>query len=205
MRAFEPALVAILALLVVAGAPMAPVTVTTAQASDTATGPVADASVPGPLRPTVPLVTVPDKAHPTAPTRAPQMATRRTPPPPAARTARAAPTAWSGVITPIRRGGDAKGKVVANLATHELKLTDFSVADRPNLEIWLTAAEPSAPAATQIEAKHVSLGRLKKPRGDQVYRFPAVLDLAVYRTVLVWSRRDRAPDAAARLNPNRLD
>ena len=40
--------------------------------------------------------------------------------------------------------------------------------------------------------------------GDQLHP-RGVLDPAVYRTVMVWSRRDRAPEATARLVPGKTD
>lgn len=155
--------------------------------------------VPGPLRPATPLVLPQDKVRPNQPARQPA------PPPPSRRTAQPQPpraiTTWTATLAPARKGAEVKGRVTATVATRELKLTDFLVDDRPGLEVWLVAADPATPAATLAEAKHVSLGRLKRPKGDQTYRIPAELDLAVYRSVVVWSRRARAPEAAARLAP----
>lgn len=199
MRAIRPTLVAIFALLTVTDQRIG---VDVARATETAPSGL-DADVPGPLRPVAPVA--PTTA--TASTRPAQAAQRvqepapRRPAPPA----QAAPAVWTGTLAPIRRGGEAKGRVVATIATRELKFTDFSVSDRPSLEIWLSAAEPNAGAATLQDSKHVSLGRLRKPRGDQTYRFPAELDPAIYRTVVIWSRRDRSADAAARLSPARAN
>jgi hypothetical protein len=49
------------------------------------------------------------------------------------------------------------------------------------------------------DTKRVSLGRLKKAEGDQTYRMPPEIDLRVYRTVVVWSRRERSARAHAPL------
>ena len=190
MRPFRSASAALLACVLGIGPARA--------AEDTA------AAVPGPLRPLGPIDIAPDKTRPgPAQPRAPEPPQRR--PQVQAPPTRTAPLTWSATLAPAKRGGEAKGKVVATVATHEIRLTDFAVADRPGLELWLTAADPAAAPGTLMETKHVSLGRLRKPRGDQLYRFPAELDLSVYRTVLVWSRRDRAADAVARLAPARTD
>jgi hypothetical protein len=200
MRAIRPTLVAIFALLTVTDQRIGAIA---ANATETAPA-EADADVPGPLRPAAPSVLVPDRNRPAqAAPRIQEAAPRRPTLPP--QPARAAPAAWTGALAPIRRGGEAKGRIAATIATRDLKLTDFSVSDRPTLEIWLSAAEPNASAATLQETKHVSLGRLRKPRGDQTYRFPAELDLSIYHTVVIWSRHDRAPDAAARLMPTRAN
>ncbi len=182
--------------------------------------------VPGPLRPTRPDAAppVPAEKGRATPTRA------VTPPPPTSATKRTGtadpkalrPITWSAPLLPIARavdagrapskqttasraGGDVKGRVTADPGARQLKFADFQVPDRPDLEVWLTAAEPSAPASIQMESKHVSLGRLRKPRGDQTYKIPPELDLSVYRTVLVWSRHTRSADAFARLVPSRTD
>jgi len=202
MRAIRPTLVAIFALLTVTDQRIG---IAAARASESVPATV-DADVPGPLRPVVPLA----PATPTASTRPAQAAQRvQDPAPrrpaPTTQPANAAPAVWSGTLAPIRRGGEAKGRVVATVATRELKFTDFSVSDRPSLEIWLSAADPNVGAAALQDSKHVSLGRLRKPRGDQTYRFPAELDPAIYRTVVIWSRRDRSADAAARLAPARAN
>ncbi len=156
--------------------------------------------VPGPLRPAAPLVLPQDRVRPNQPVKP-----TPPPPPPSRRAAQPQPpraiTAWTATLAPARRGAEVKGRATATVATRELKLTDFLVDDRPGLEVWLVAADPATPAATLAEAKHVSLGRLKKPKGDQTYRFPAELDLSVYRGIVVWSRRARAPEAVGRLAP----
>lgn len=182
--------------------------------------------VPGPLRPSRPDATPPapsDKGRAT-----PQRAVAPPPPtPPAKRTGAPDPKAprpitWSAPLQPITRagdagrtaikpvpasraGGDVKGRITADPGARQLKFIDFQVPDRPDLEVWLTAADPGAPAAIQMESKHVSLGRLRRPRGDQTYKIPLELDLSVYRTVLVWSRHTRSADAFARLVPSRTD
>lgn len=181
--------------------------------------------VPGPLRatqPPVPVVTAPvDRAQPVKPQRAAPPA-----PPkrgqPATQTQSGRPITWSATLQPIARpgdakrgptrtsgdprtGGDVKGRITADVGARQLKFSDFQVPDRPDLEVWLTAADPTAPAATQMESKHVSLGRLRKPRGDQTYKIPAELDLSIYRTLLVWSRHTRSADAFARLVPGRVE
>lgn len=202
MHAIRSLLVAISALLAVTDPRIGPFGSDAARATGIAPERVDEEIVPGPLRPTAPLAATADRTRPGPAPRVQEPPRRAVAPP---QPVRAAPATWIGNLTPVRRGSEAKGKIVVTVAGRELKLTDFSVADRPMLEIWLSAADPGATAAKLQETKHVSLGRLRKPRGDQVYRFPAELDPAIYRTVVVWSRRDRAPDAVARLTPARAN
>lgn len=150
------------------------------------------APVPGPLRPLVQ----------TAPTEAAKPAGRTSP----ARRDPAPPMAvrsWKGTLGPLAAGELARGRVVLDVQTHQVRIDDFAVTDAPGLEVALVAGDDVKTTAAVLAAKRVSLGRLRKIKATVILRFPAELDPAVYRTLVVWSRRDRAPRAVARLAPNR--
>jgi hypothetical protein len=162
----------------------------------------ADEDVPGPLRPTG---TVPGPAQATPGRRTPAP----TPPPRPAdiktQSRERAIVGWEGRFRAGRSGEteSAEARALVRLPGRELVFENFAVADRPDLEVWLVAADRVTTADDALSAKRVSLGRLKKPAGNQTYRLPQELDVAVYRHVVVWSRRDRSPRLAALLQPRR--
>lgn len=150
-----------------------------------------ESTVPGPLRP---LPVAPPEV---APPRRPTSVVRPIQPP------RAAVRAWAGRLVPLVKGELARGTVRLDLVAHRVEITDFAVTDGPDLEVALVAADRPKTTAEVLGAKRVSLGRLKRIREKVTLRFPAELDPAVYRTLVVWSRRDHAPRAVAPLAPER--
>ncbi len=153
-------------------------------------------SVPGPLRGTPPPLPAATAAEQRRPDPAPVAPPRPEQP--------VAPVkVWAGTLAPPTPGGNARGKVAVDVAARELRLTDLVVDDAPGLEVILVAGDAPLTTEAVLAAKRVSLGRLRKPKGPQVYRVPAELDLTVYRAVIVWARRDKAPRALARLAPAR--
>lgn len=149
------------------------------------------AAVPGPLRP------LPAGPVDPTPVRRPVVAPRTVAPP------RAAARAWVGRLAPTAKGELANGAVRLDLVAHRVEIADFAVTDAPDLEIALVAADRILTTADVLASKRVSLGRLKRIRAKISLRFPAEMDPAVYRTLVVWSRRDRAPRGVARLAPDR--
>ena len=83
----------------------------------------------------------------------------------------------------------------------ELKLEDFQVSEVPDLEILLVAGDRIAKPDDVLTSKRVSLGRLKKIVGRQIYRMPAEVDPSTYRSVVIWSKRRKIVVASARLEP----
>lgn len=158
-----------------------------ARADDAAAPP----PVPGPLRP------LPAPAEPDLPSRRPP-AQRHDPvaPPRVVR-------AYLGTLAPIGAGEQARGTVRLDVATHQVRIEGLAVADGPALEVALVAADRPTTTAQMLAVKRVSLGQLKRVRATVILRFPAELDPTVYRTLVIWSRRDRAPRAVARLLPER--
>jgi hypothetical protein len=92
----------------------------------------------------------------------------------------------SGEFEPVRHG--ARGTAAAlrlDDGGRVLTLTDFDVANGPDLRLYLVAG----PARTEAEVDDlVDLGSLKGNVGDQQYRIPRSVDLERYSTVVVWCR-----------------
>lgn len=162
---------------------------------------VGDDEVPGPLRPA---------GGSTSPVQIPAVRRGQPSPPQRPENLRPAPTqrvivGWEGRFRAGESGESEspEARALVRLPARELVFENFAVADRPDLEVWLVAADRVKTADDALSAKRVSLGRLKKPVGNQTYRLPQELDVAVYRNVVVWSRRDRSPRLAALLQPRR--
>ena len=159
-------------------------------------------AVPGPLRPLAPAAPTNAPATPTParPAARPPVADVRRPTP---GPFRPATQVFVGQLAPLARGELARGRIRFDVATRQLRVDDFAVTDGPELEVALVAADRLATTADVLEAKRVSLGRLKRVKATLVLKVPAEVDASVYRTMIVWSRRDKAPRAMARLLPER--
>lgn len=72
--------------------------------------------------------------------------------------------------------------------TRVLRLEGLDVENGPDLFVLLAEADAAA-AEEAYESRTVSLGRLKGNKGDQTYVIPAGVDLARYRSVVIWCRR----------------
>ena len=162
--------------------------------------------VPGPLRPVVlpppeePPPVVPDKrraqAKPApAPAPAPDHTAAVEPAKPTA------PVPLEGAFRPGATGEKAAGRVLVRPGVAELRIEKLAVTPGRDLEVWLVAVDRLGNGDDLTDTKHVSLGRLKKTEGDQVYKVPPEIDLRVYRAVVVWSRRERLARAGALLSP----
>ena len=69
-----------------------------------------------------------------------------------------------------------------------LRLEDFRTDNGPDLNVYLSAAPPGAPAGA-FDDDFVDLGDLKGNVGSQNYEIPAGLDLDRYSTVAIWCVR----------------
>jgi hypothetical protein len=82
--------------------------------------------------------------------------------------------------------GSAEGKAtVVSLAkggNRVLTLTDFAVANGPDLRVYLV------PGDGKDTGDHVDLGGLKGNKGNQQYDLPADVDIGKHRTVVIWCR-----------------
>ena len=81
-------------------------------------------------------------------------------------------------------------------------LADPGSADGPDLRVWLTdQAVTSGPGGWTVfdDGRYVEAGKLKGNRGDQVYRLPAGIDPAGFRSVSIWCKRFSVSFGAAEL------
>ena len=69
-----------------------------------------------------------------------------------------------------------------------LRLEGLDVENGPDLYVTLAAAAADAPEDA-FDRDYVSLGRLKGNKGDQTYALPAGLDLAGFRSLVIWCKR----------------
>ena len=79
-----------------------------------------------------------------------------------------------------------------------LRLEDFRTDNGPDLNVYLSAAPPDAPASA-FDDDFVDLGDLKGNVGAQNYEVPAGLDLDRYSTVAIWCVRFGVVFGAAEL------
>ncbi len=79
-----------------------------------------------------------------------------------------------------------------------LRFEDFRTDNGPDLNVYLSAASPDAPAG-QFDDDFVDLGDLKGNVGSQNYEIPVGLDLDRYSTVAVWCVRFGVVFGAAEL------
>jgi hypothetical protein len=82
--------------------------------------------------------------------------------------------------------GSAEGKAtVVSLAGGDervLTLTDFAVANGPDLRVYLVTGDG------KDTGDHVDLGGLKGNKGNQKYDLPKDVDIGRHRTVVIWCR-----------------
>jgi hypothetical protein len=99
-------------------------------------------------------------------------------------------------------GHDARGTALiieaANGDTY-LRFEDFEVENGPDLKVYLSRAEASAPE-DRLAADIVDLGDLKGNVGNQNYLVPGSVDLTKYRSAVVWCRRFSVGVAVAPLD-----
>ncbi|MEM9302644.1 MAG: DM13 domain-containing protein [Pseudomonadota bacterium] len=86
-----------------------------------------------------------------------------------------------------------------------LRFEDFRVTNGPALVVLLSKAESPATADAVIDAGFVSLGKLKGNVGNQNYTIPADLDLAQYRSAVIWCELFDVLFSQAALIPNSFD
>ena len=89
---------------------------------------------------------------------------------------RSHPTEGSAVVL-----GDGSGQ-------RFLRFEDFRTDNGPDLNVYLSAAPPDAPAG-EFDNDFVDLGDLKGNVGSQNYEIPVGLDLDHYSTVAIWCVR----------------
>jgi hypothetical protein len=83
-----------------------------------------------------------------------------------------------------------------------LRLDDFEVLNGPELHIYLVPIDPVPQTVGTDIAGSLDLGQLKGNIGSQNYDLPAELDLAQYRSVVIWCQPFKVPFIAAPLATN---
>ena len=82
-----------------------------------------------------------------------------------------------------------------------LRFTNFESTNGPDLKVWLVKAE-SIKTATDVKASTwLELGALKGNIGDQNYEIPADVNLADYKSVVIWCEQFSVLFSAADLKP----
>jgi Electron transfer DM13 len=79
-----------------------------------------------------------------------------------------------------------------------VRFDGFSTSNGPALKVYLSAAPATGPGDA-FDDRYVSLGDLKGNIGEQNYTIPGGVDLARYRSVVVWCKRFSVPFGAATL------
>ncbi len=97
---------------------------------------------------------------------------------------------------------EGKGKAtVYQLAdgSRVLRFEDFQVLNGPELHVWLVPVNPVPNTVGTEIAGYVDLGKLKGNIGSQNYPLPANLELAKFKSVVIWCQPFRVPFIAAPL------
>lgn len=117
-------------------------------------------------------------------------------PPPAGAEAVRAGTLRDG--DPIHRGSGTAQLLKLPDGTHVVRLETLDVVPGPDLFVYLVAHEdPLFPE--DVTAGFRNLGPLKSRFGDQNYKVPKHVDLAVYGSVVVWCNTFKVQFAVAAL------
>jgi hypothetical protein len=98
--------------------------------------------------------------------------------------------------------GQGQASLYGNSAgVFTLALENFQVEDGPDLHVYLAAEDP---VGTEHEGQDlagaIDLGALLAVSGDQTYELPAGIDLAHYRSVVIWCVPFQVPFIAAPLS-----
>jgi hypothetical protein len=82
-----------------------------------------------------------------------------------------------------------------------LRFTNFAATNGPDLKVWLVKAENIKSSADVKASAWVGLGPLKGNIGDQNYVIPEGINLADYRSVVIWCEQFGVLFSAADLKP----
>lgn len=108
-------------------------------------------------------------------------------------------TLSSGSFRSFEHDTSGRAKVIAlGDGRRILRFEDFETSNGPDVRVYLSAA-PASSDGDRFDDSYVELGELKGNIGDQNYRIPASLDLAKYRSAVVWCKRFSVAFGAAPL------
>lgn len=82
-----------------------------------------------------------------------------------------------------------------------LRFEDLETDNGPDLFVYLTAGVTATSPADELDNDFVSLGKLKGNIGSQNYEIGPGVDLAKYKTVVIWCRRFATAFGASDLSP----
>jgi hypothetical protein len=99
-----------------------------------------------------------------------------------------AKTLASGTFAPLDHEAEGKALILDVDGARFLRFEDFEVENGPDLKVYLSSASASADPST-FDDDFVDLGDLKGNIGNQNYKISDDVDLAEYRSVVVWCRR----------------
>lgn len=84
-------------------------------------------------------------------------------------------------------------------ARRVVRLEDLETSNGPDLFVYLST-NPAGGTEAAFDDDYVSLGRLKGNQGDQNHELPADVDLARFRSVVIWCDRFNSAFGAADLS-----
>ena len=99
----------------------------------------------------------------------------------------------------VHKGSGTAEVLVTGAGDAVLRLTDFSVTNGPDLEVWLVEAAGIGSSADVTASTWVSLGPLKGNIGNQTYVIPPEIEPDAYRTVVIWCEQFGVLFSAAEL------
>lgn len=98
--------------------------------------------------------------------------------------------------------GKGRATIFENdLGTKVLRFTNFEATNGPDLKVWLVKAE-NIKSSTDVKASTwLGLGPLKGNIGDQNYVIPGDVNIADYKSLVIWCEQFGVLFSAADLKP----
>jgi hypothetical protein len=111
----------------------------------------------------------------------------------------AAQTVSTGAFRSYEHASSGRARVLAlDDGRRYVRFDRFHTSNGPALKVYLSAASATGPGDA-FDDRYVDLGDLKGNIGEQNYAIPRDVDLARYRSVVVWCARFHVAFAAAPL------
>jgi len=108
-------------------------------------------------------------------------------------------TLSTGAFRSFEHASSGRARVLALAdGRRYVRFEDFRTSNGPALEVYLSTASATGPGDA-FDDRYVNLGDLKGNIGEQNYAIARDVDLARYRSVVVWCARFHVPFAAAAL------
>jgi hypothetical protein len=108
----------------------------------------------------------------------------------------------SGRFHQVAHKGEGTATIYQMLnGDRELHLSEFKTGEGLGLEVYLINAPDAFENDTVERSESLSLGALRRPEGNQIYRLPGDVDWRSYRAVTIWSTKYRVNFTTAPLRP----